>query len=246
MRNRPVQGIEMGMAFALPPGVWHRYRPDADVGWTESWMEVQGPVVNRLLSAGLFSNKTAVHLDASSAGLDTALERVHAIASEAGPGFDPELAARAFAVLVAWSRSGLSPPELSRLRRAILTAERHLAENLAKPVNIAALAKKLGVSYSQFRQEFRKHTGFAPWQYVLHVRIIHARRLLAGSDAQLEEIATQLGFSSAFHFSTAFKQAMGISPDRWRRQLRTRADRARTSAPHPLKGENSAPSSTDS
>src|ERR1700748_2403675 len=49
-RARTISG---GMAFILFPGVWHRYRPDPAVGWTESWIEVKGPFLDRLRRAGV-------------------------------------------------------------------------------------------------------------------------------------------------------------------------------------------------
>lgn len=215
------QHITAGMAFAVLPHVWHRYRPDADTGWTESWIEVQGPLVERLLAKGVFLVATAVRDGALAAGLDTALEAVHALARKAGPGFDPEMSARVMAVLAAWSRSGADGAGASRLQRAVLAAERQLAEQHAEPVNVEVLARRLGVAYSHFRRAFRVHTGYAPWKYVLHLRLTQSRRLLAGSDATLDDIAAQLGFSSGFHLSAAFKHAYGVSPDRWRRELRS-------------------------
>lgn len=226
LRGRNAQEVKAGAAFVVLPRVWHRYRPEKNSGWTESWIEVQGPVVEELTKRGVFTASSAVRPDASAAGLDAALEAVHVLAREARPGFDPELAARALAVLAASERCGNASVEPSRMRRAILTAERELLERAAEPVNMEALARRLGVAYSHFRRAFREHTGFAPWKYVLHVRLTQARRLLAGSEATLEEIADRLGFSSAFHFSATFKQAYGLAPDRWRRQLR--APRGRT------------------
>jgi len=66
------------------------------------------------------------------------------------------------------------------------------------------------------RRAFRAQTGFAPWQYVMHLRLTRARRLLASSDAKLDEVAARVGFSSGFHLSFAFKRAFGQSPDTWR------------------------------
>ncbi|MDO8545665.1 MAG: AraC family transcriptional regulator [Opitutaceae bacterium] len=211
--------VEAGTAFAVVPKTWHRYRPDPATGWTESWIEVQGPTAEHLLRSGMFSAAAAVRPAEPEAGLDEALESVHTRARLAGPGFDPELSAAAFSVLAAWDKAGRIQPARSRVLRAIGEAERHLADRLSEPVNVQALAKRLGIGYSHFRRAFKVHTGFAPWQYVLHLRVSRARRLLAASDVTLDELAARLGFSSAFHLSNAFKRVHGVSPDHWRRQL---------------------------
>lgn len=215
--------IEAGMAFALLPQVWHRYRPDAATGWVESWLEVRGPVVEELLRAGVFAAGAAVRRVPGAAGLEQALEAVHLRARGPVPGFDPELAAAALAVLAAWEKARLVRPERSRVARAVAEAEHYLAEHLAEPVNVAGLARRLGVAYSHFRQAFRAQTGFAPWQYVLNLRLAHARRALASGDATLDDLAARLGFSSGFHLSTAFKQATGVAPSHWRRRFAPRA-----------------------
>lgn len=214
--------IEAGTAFALLPKVWHRYRPDLASGWVESWIEIQGPVVENLLRSGVLSPSSAMLRVPGAAGLEAALAAVHLRARSAAAGFDPELAAAALGVLASWERARLVRPERSRIVRVVSEAERYLAEHLAEPVNIEDLARRLGMAYSHFRRVFRVQTGFAPWQYVLNLRLSQARRVLASSDITLDDLAGRLGFSSAFHLSTAFKQATGVAPDRWRRRYRLR------------------------
>ncbi len=210
--------IEAGTAFALLPHVWHRYRPDSAGGWVESWIEVQGPIVENLLRSGVFSAASAMRRAPGISGIEAALATVHLRARNAGPGFDPELAAAAMGVLAAWEKAHLIRPERSRIVRVVSEAESYLTRHFAEPVNMEALARRLGIAYSHFRQAFRAQTGFAPWQYVLNLRMSHARRALASSDVTLDELALRLGFSSGFHLSTAFKQATGVAPKQWRRR----------------------------
>ncbi|MBC7366424.1 MAG: AraC family ligand binding domain-containing protein [Undibacterium sp.] len=100
-RGAKPQIVEAGMAFILLPKVWHRYRPDSETGWTESWLEAQGPVADGLLAKAVFAPDEVLRVGALAAGLDIALESAHALARLAGPAFDPGLAARTFGVLAA-------------------------------------------------------------------------------------------------------------------------------------------------
>lgn len=216
-----VREIGAGTAFLLPPGVWHRYQPDPATGWREGWVELRGPLVDTLRAGGVLAPDDVVRPTATADGLGRAMGALHRAALSAGPGFAPELSSLALAIVAAWSRAGeRSAPPPSRLAEAVREAERYLAEHHTEAVNIAELAGRLGVAYSHFRREFKQRTGFSPWSYVVSLRLSRARRLLAGSDAKLEEIAERLGFSSAFHLSNSFRQAFGISPSGWRAQLR--------------------------
>jgi transcriptional regulator GlxA family with amidase domain len=129
------------------------------------------------------------------------------------------LSADALRLIALCVRSGQNPGSPAPIQRAVSEAERYLGEHHAEPVNVEALAAKLGVAYSHFRRAFRAQTGFSPWKYVMHMRLTRARRMLASSDAKLDDIAGRVGFSSGFHLSKAFKLAYGESPDQWRRNL---------------------------
>lgn len=211
--------LKADQAFLVVPGLWHRYRPDPATGWEESWIEVAGPLVDQLLRARVFSSRELVRAGAAAAGLEPALAAVHTLARMAGPGFDAGLAAAAFRVLATWEQLG-RPARAPRLQQAVMAAEQHFGAHLTEPVNVAALARRLGVAYSHFRRAFKLHTGYAPWQYVLRLRLAHVRRALAaGDDATLEALAARFGFSSGFHLSAAFKRAYGVAPATWRKTV---------------------------
>lgn len=213
------QAIEAGAAFMLFPKTWHRYRPDESTGWDESWLELTGATVDRLLRERAFVPTQPFLPPAEAVGLERALDAVHAQVQTSHSSLDPELAARGFAVLAAWKSGADTPRRQTRLHQAVELAERHLSDHASEPVNIAALARRLGVAYSHFRHAFQLHTGYAPWRYVTHLRLTQGKRMLVGSDATLEKIAAHLGFSSSFHFSSAFKRTFGLSPKAWRKSI---------------------------
>lgn len=212
--------LTAGSGFLMRPNVWHRYRPESNTGWIESWVELYGPVADKLLDTSVFGESNCVCHDVLSSGLDAALDAIHNKARTAAPGFDPEFSVLGLSALSAWARCSQVKPTQSRMARAITTAERYFEEHHTEAINVEELARKLGVAYSHFRREFKVRTGYSPWQYVIHLRLSRAKRLLASGDATLDDIANRLGFSSAFHLSTVFKQSYGLSPNQFRGQLR--------------------------
>ena len=211
--------VGAGMAFLLLPKLWHRYRPDVKTGWQEHWLELAGPTVDELLRAGIFPAASVLRAGAVGGGLDEAFEGVHRQILQGAGDAEPDLAALALRILAVCAQTAPRGAPLSKLQRAVRHAEEHLARHHAEPVNVAELAARLGVAYSHFRRAFRAQTGFAPWQYVLHLRLTRARRLLASSDETLDAVAARVGFSSGFHLSLAFKKAYGESPTRWKQAM---------------------------
>lgn len=62
-----------------------------------------------------------------------------------------------------------------------------------------------------------RQTGMSLHRYILQRRLAKATRLLLTSQLSINEIASQLGFYSASHFSNFFKQETGVSPARYRK-----------------------------
>ena len=219
--------IKSPAAFVLMPGVWHRYAPLRATGWEESWLEVRGPLVDRLVREEVFSRDDPVRHGVIESGMDHTLDVAHRLCRNGTSAQHLQRTAAAFGVLTSWKLAGEHRPTLDRLTSTLDEAEIYLASNYTKEIDLEQLARRLGIAYSYLRSSFRARTGLTLWKYVLHLRLERSRRLLAGTDAKLEAIATELGFSSPFHFSDAFKKSFGISPHLWREQLRKKhpADR---------------------
>jgi AraC-like DNA-binding protein len=206
------------MAFLLRPGVWHRFRPDHSTGWTESWIEFQGSVPDALSSAGQMGETMIVRSGASSTGLPEAINAVFQRISHALPGLDPQMTAFAMDAVAAWSLLWTPRAKDDEVDRALSIATHFLEREYRTSINLEKLARRVGMSYSSFRRSFQKRTGFAPWKYVQHLRLVNARNRLGSSSDTLEEIATNLGFSSGFHLSTAFRKEFGVSPLKWKKE----------------------------
>ena len=222
-RAMPQCRVEAGMVFLILPDSWHRYRPDRDTGWVESWIEVRGPVVDELLKRGTFAAEAVLQAGGIDAGIEETLQRIHLHVGADEPGRHPEIAAHALQVLAQCARLAAGPARLTNIQRAVHRAERYLNDHYREPIQIESLAARLGVAYSHFRRAFKAQTGFSPWRYVIHLRLTRARALMASSNATLDDIATQTGFSSGFHLSSSFKQAYGTAPAPWRKALMERA-----------------------
>jgi len=209
--------VAAGTALDVLPGVWHRYAPDPGTGWTEQWVELQGRTMQALCRKGALGPASAVVPMRRAIELEALLDRIQARLCRSATGFDAEAAALGMNVLA----MVVEAPRLEAAPRPITAfvarAERLLTEAVDRPPAIPRLARELGVAYSYFRREFKRHTGLAPYQYVRRMRLEKARRLIGNSTDSLQAIAYRLGFSSPYHLSAAFKKYYGEAPDHWRR-----------------------------
>ena len=74
------------------------------------------------------------------------------------------------------------------------------------------------MSRAAFARRFSAMTGRPPLAYLTWWRMVLAGRLLRSSDASLDAVAGQVGYTSEFAFAKAFKRHFGVAPGRYRRR----------------------------
>ncbi len=79
------------------------------------------------------------------------------------------------------------------------------------------LARTVGASRSVLAERFQRLLGVSPMQYLIHWRMMLAANMLRESDAQLLDIAMDVGYQTDTAFIRAFRREFGAPPAQWRR-----------------------------
>lgn len=88
-------------------------------------------------------------------------------------------------------------------------------------LNMLQLQDQLHLSKSYLAKIFKEVTGVTIFEYVYRKRINEARILfLLHPDLNVTEVCFRLGFKHLAHFSRLFKQHIGVSPERYKKQLK--------------------------
>jgi AraC-like DNA-binding protein len=210
--------VEEGQAFLLFPGVWHRFRPVKTVGWDENWIGFKGDVADRIMDE-FFSPEKAVIRVGQDQELLHLMRSIVGITDAAPAGFKQIMGARALEALAIVRSRSMNIRRVDReVAKKVQKARQYLVEHYRESIDTEALARKLGLSISRFRAVFKEHTGVAPHQYQIDVRMNLARHWLTESSHSISEIADMLGFSSVFYFSRLFKRKEGVSPSVYRKR----------------------------
>ncbi len=98
--------------------------------------------------------------------------------------------------------------------RALQIFEAKLSANLA----VHEVADALGVSQAHLTRLFTQHLGVSPLQYYRRLRMDVAASMLLDTNRSIKEIAWELGYSNAFHFSRSFSRYARMSPSEYRHQ----------------------------
>jgi AraC-like DNA-binding protein len=89
--------------------------------------------------------------------------------------------------------------------------------NPAQPWTVASLASAVGVSRAALARRFTALVGEPPMAFLTSWRLSLAADLLREPGATVGSVAPQVGYSSAFALSAAFKRVRGMSPAEHRR-----------------------------
>jgi transcriptional regulator GlxA family with amidase domain len=92
--------------------------------------------------------------------------------------------------------------------------------HLDRPITLAELAARSGMSVRTFSRRFRAEAGLTPVQWLVRQRVDRARRMLELGDESMERIAARAGFATPSSMRMHFRLVVGVTPASYRRTFR--------------------------
>ncbi|MEL7567775.1 MAG: AraC family transcriptional regulator [Dehalobacterium sp.] len=112
------------------------------------------------------------------------------------------------------SRNSKSQPKnFSCIEEAVSFIE----ENYYRDISLKDVSCHVFLSNSYFSHMFKKLVGCGVMEFITHVRVKQACKLLINTNYQVGEIAEQVGYMDSRHFSQVFRRIQGCTPTSFRR-----------------------------
>jgi AraC-like DNA-binding protein len=209
--------IHPGSLLIIQPGIWHRYKPEINVGWTENYVGFNGSFAEHMFSNPiLMAAKPMVNIGNREDFIDT-YYKIYGYVKDEKPGFQ-QVSAGMVMKLLGYMISAEKQMNFSesRIEKIIQKACFMIRENVEKEIDFKNYAECNNIAYSYFRRMFKMYTGLPPVQYQLDLKIIRSKELLLSTDKIIKEICYEVGFESEYYFSRLFKKKIGVSPSKIR------------------------------
>jgi len=97
-------------------------------------------------------------------------------------------------------------------------AKEYIEKNYDTEINLETAAQVACMSKYHFCRTFKKIESVSFSNYVNHLRIKKAKKLLSGTKTSISDIAFEVGFLSLSHFTNLFKESEHISPGKYRKK----------------------------
>ncbi|MFD0713421.1 bifunctional transcriptional activator/DNA repair enzyme AdaA [Paenibacillus sp. GCM10027626] len=94
--------------------------------------------------------------------------------------------------------------------------DRMIAQNYGQQLTLAAIAGELAISPYHMQRVYKRMRGITPLEKLHQQRLAAARRLLENNTCTVLEIAGMVGFRSASHFASWFREQTGATPSAYR------------------------------
>jgi AraC family transcriptional regulator, arabinose operon regulatory protein len=111
----------------------------------------------------------------------------------------------------------ITPRDMRSAYERVAVSVETLRRDWQRPHRLDELATGAGVSVTHYSALFRRHTGFAPIDFLIRLRVQHACRLLDTTKLPVGEIAERVGYRDPYYFTRCFRRVMGCAPRRYRK-----------------------------
>ena len=97
--------------------------------------------------------------------------------------------------------------------------KQYIREHFSEKITLEDLSKIVNINKYYLIRLFKQQTGLSPIDYLIHVRLSEAEKLLTQTEITISKIADVVGFHSPSHFSKTFKESNHMTPSAFRRKF---------------------------
>lgn len=178
--------------------------------------ELHGPAVNYLIDLDRYGLVSFPHVYHCS-GLDTLFLRIVREYRSEEIVYPVVLSSLLIQLLAVILRHHLVPDMKPDSLKKVLPAIQAIRNQPGGKWTVAALAELCGYQPNYFCEVFKSSTGHSPKSYIMLERVRIAKTLLT-ERRTIDQVATELGYSSTHYFCRHFKRMTGLTPASYRRQ----------------------------
>lgn len=102
--------------------------------------------------------------------------------------------------------------------KEIQTVKNFMKVNYHKNITLDDLVELIHINKFYLIRIFKQEVGMSPIDYLIHVRIDEAQKMLRNTNIAIADIAHLVGFQSPSHFSKTFRELSNMTPSQYRRQ----------------------------
>ena len=96
--------------------------------------------------------------------------------------------------------------------KKIKKAKEIIITNMTNPPSLIELSEEINLSLKKLKEGFKKIYGKPVYQFLIEHKMELAKKLLSENNFNVNEVSLKLGYSTASHFITAFKNKYGLTP----------------------------------
>lgn len=100
----------------------------------------------------------------------------------------------------------------------IKQVQEYIEENYSANLNVSSLSAHFNVIPRTLNRRFQTSMQMRPIQYIQHVRIEQAKRLLENGDCNIKSLATEVGYEDASSFNRLFKKTTQLTPKEYQQK----------------------------
>lgn len=194
------------------------FHQSSDNLWSLSWIHFYGPTIHSIYLKYMERGGQPVFHPNNLTRLDDHWKSLYHLVSSSDYIRDMKINEHLFSIITLIMEESWNPDKrpLTSKQQSLIDVKEYLDTHYAKKITLDKLSEVFLINKYYLERIFKEQFGTSIINYLLSIRITHAKQLLRFSDKSVEQIGLECGISPLYYFSRTFKQTEGISPSEYR------------------------------